>query len=180
MFRDQSEEVASKARGIKAKAKPKHPVIKDNAAGADCCEISRKSMDSDISAAPESLPIWWSTLQVSAEEQAVCFFFSNYALELSRPSKSMYDFLPAFYNNDNGNTALSCAVTALGLAGLSYRRNESCLLSAAKSMYSWALHLTNEALRDPATAVNDTTLVSVLLLGLYEVRCRYWFRVRWA
>jgi hypothetical protein len=168
MFRDQSKETACKAQGIKPKSKPKSSASV-NSAALDCRQVSRRSMDSDISASSESLQTWWSTLQVPAEQQAVCFFFSNYVLESSNPSISVYHYLPAFYNNESEKSALSCAVVALGLAGLSYRRNESSLLSAAKSMYSSALHLTNEALRDPATAATDTTLISVLLLGLFEV-----------
>jgi hypothetical protein len=171
MFRDQSKEVACKAQGIKPKAKLKASASVDNAA-PDCSRASRRSMDSDTPAASESLSTWWSNVQVSAEQQAVCFFFSNYVLEPSESSKSVYDCLPALYNNESEKSAMSCAVTALGLAGLSYRRGGPCMLSAAKSMYSSALHLTNEALRDPKTAVADATLISVLLLGLYEV-CPY-------
>lgn len=37
-------------------------------------------------------------------------------------------------------------------------------------MYTSALHLTNDALRNPEIAVTDATLISVLSLGLYEVR----------
>jgi hypothetical protein len=168
MFRDQSKEVACKAQGIKPKVKPKDLVSADHAA-LDCCRASRRSMDSDTPTASESLHPWSGNVRVSAEQQAVCFFFSNYVLEPSNSRKSVYDYLPALYNNESEKGAMSCAVTALGLAGLSYRKGEPCLLSAAKSMYSSALHLTNEALSDPKTAVTDATLISVLLLGLYEV-----------
>ena len=173
MFRDQSKEVACKARGIKpksmAKPRPKGSASV-NSAAPDLCDTSSESTDSDsdVSVASESLLAWGNILQVPVEQQAVCFFFSNYVRDLSRPSRSVCDYLPAFYTNDS-ETAISCAVTALGLAGLAYRRNESCLLSASRSMYSCALHLTNDALRDPTTAANDATLINVLLLGLYEV-----------
>jgi hypothetical protein len=168
MFRDQSKEVACKAQGIKHKVKPKGSASVGDT-GPGCCQVPPKSIDSDISAASDSLHTWWRTLQVPAEQQAVCFFFSNYVLEPSNQSRSVYDYLPGFYNNESERSSMSCAVAALGLAGLSYRRSEPCLLDAAKSMYSSALHLTNEALRNPATAQADATLISVLLLGLYEV-----------
>lgn len=168
MFRDQSKEVACKVQRIKHKAKPKDSASVSVAA-PDFCEVFRKSVDSDISLASECLYDCWSNLEVSAEQQAVCFFFSNYVMEPSKPGKIVYDCLPTFYNQESGKSPLSCATAALGLAGLSYRRSEPRLLSAAKSTYSSALHLTNEALRNPVTAVTDATLISVLLLGLYEV-----------
>lgn len=168
MFRDQSKEVASKAQGIKQKAKPKGASSAKNAA-PDWYQVCRRSIDSDLSAACDSLHVGRSILEVPAEQQAVWFFFSNYVLEPSNASKSVYDYVPAVYNKESEKSALSCAVAALGLAGLSYRRSERCLFDAAKSMYSSALHLTNEALRDSATAATDTTLITVLLLGLYEV-----------
>ena len=168
MFRDQSKEVACKVQRIKHKAKPKDSASVSVAA-PDCCQVFRKSVDSDIPLASECLYDCWSTLEVSAEQQAVCFFFSSYAMEPSKSGKSVYDYLPTFYNQESGKSPLSCATAALGLAGLSYRRNEPRLLSAANSTYSSALHLTNEALRNPVTAVTDATLISVLLLGLYEV-----------
>jgi hypothetical protein len=171
MFRDQSKEVACKVQRIKRKAKPKDSASV-NVAAPDCCHVFQKSVDSDNSLASECLSGCWSTLEVSAEEQAVCFFFSNYVLEPSKPNKSLYNYLPAFYNHESGKSPLSCAIAALGLAGLSYRRSEPSLLSASKSVYSSALRLTNEALRNPITAVTDATLISVLLLGLYEV-CLY-------
>ena len=169
MFRDQSKEVACKAQGIKQKVKP-HGSASVNDAALDCCQVSRKSIDSDGSTASERLSAWSSILQVPAEQQAVCFFFSDYVLELSNPGKRLYDYLPAFYSNESEKSALSCSIAALGLAGLSYRRREAGLLSAAKAMYSSALHQTNDALRDPAAAATDATLISVLLLGLFEVR----------
>ena len=168
MFRDQSKEVACKAQGIKHKAKAKDSASVSVAA-PDCSRVLRKSVDPDISLASRCLYDCWSTLEVSAEQQAVCFFFSNYVMEPSKSGKYVYDCLPTFYNQESGKSPLSCATTALGLAGLSYRRSEPCLLFAAKSVYSSALHLTNEALRNPVTAVTDATLISVLLLGLYEV-----------
>lgn len=169
MFRDQTEEIACKAQGVKQKPKPKSRAATNDVA-SDCCQVSRRSMDSDVPADSERLYVWGNTLQVPVEEQAVSFFFSNYVLGPSNQNKTVYDDLPALCNNVSEKSALSCAVAALGLAGLSYRRSEACLLSAAKVMYSSALHLTNEALRDPTTAAADATLISVLLLALYEVR----------
>jgi hypothetical protein len=168
MFRDQSKEVACKVQRIKHKAKPKDSASV-NVATPDCCQVFRKSVDSDISLASECLSDCWNTLEIPAEQQAVCFFFSNYVLEPSKSGKSVYDYLPTFYNHELGKSPLSCGIAALGLAGLSYRRSDPSLLSASKSVYSSALRLTNEALRNPVTAVTDATLISVLLLGLYEV-----------
>ena len=60
-------------------------------------------------------------------------------------------------------------ITALGHAGLLVQRYIPQLISEASLRYGWALYLINKMLRDPVTVNADQTLVSILLLGLYEV-----------
>jgi hypothetical protein len=55
------------------------------------------------------------------------------------------------------------------MANLAGKVDSLSLRQSAGADYGRALQLTNAALRDPATAVQDETLAAICLLGLYEV-----------
>jgi hypothetical protein len=55
------------------------------------------------------------------------------------------------------------------MASFGNRFNAKPPLLHARRTYVKALSLTNAALRNPIEAKTDTTLMSVMLLGLYEV-----------
>jgi hypothetical protein len=113
-------------------------------------------------------PPFFSTLG-SAEEQAICFFFSMYVtLQPTKRRRSFYAHLPKLYNVGADNHILKYIIPAIGLGGLSHRRSDPGLLRAAEAAYNKALCWTNYALCHLGTARSDQTLISVLLLGLYE------------
>jgi hypothetical protein len=60
-------------------------------------------------------------------------------------------------------------VTAVGLVGVAQMTRSQTALEAARKSYGKALQLTNAALRDQEEAVKDTTMLSVLILGLFEM-----------
>lgn len=60
-------------------------------------------------------------------------------------------------------------IVAVGLVGVAEMNRSDAILHMARQSYGKALHLTNAALRDPAEAVKDTTMLSVLVLGLFEM-----------
>ena len=106
---------------------------------------------------------------MSAENQAFCFFFSNYPSQPSNNFESVYENIPALYCSTPSDSPLLCIVTALGLAGLSHHTETSGMEVAAAAWYEKALHKVNSSLRDPDSVKLDQTLLVVLLLGLYEV-----------
>ncbi|TDZ97095.1 hypothetical protein C8034_v003170 [Colletotrichum sidae] len=61
------------------------------------------------------------------------------------------------------------SMTAVGLAGLSNLTQHPAMMDWARRSYGTALALTNQALRDPSEAVKDTTMLSILVLGTYEM-----------
>jgi len=83
---------------------------------------------------------------------------------------SPFDYLPNIYNTvaSTPQDAVSSAVLAASFASLSLRVGSDKLMNYARIHYSEALTRTNAALSSPNTAVLDSSLVSVLLLGLYE------------
>ena len=127
-------------------------------------------MISDESRSLASIP---PSLHDSLESRAICFFFKNYVWEDSQYSKSYFDYLPSiFVAKEPVNAALQNVVVSLGLVGLSNARRTLGIMIPAKERYILAIQATNSALRDVEEATCDQTLITVMLLSLYEVNAR--------
>lgn len=128
----------------------------------------KSSSSSEIAepGAIQACPSVLETLEVDMEDHARGFFFNNYVLE-DGCALSSYDYLPELFSQDGG--PLHPAILAVGMAGLAVAISSPYTLIAARRQYTLALSLTNAALRDPYKACEDGTLVSILLLGLFEV-----------
>lgn len=105
----------------------------------------------------------------SFDEQATCFFFQNYVLEDNCASRGHFDYLPGIYRNSKVNKILEDAVVALGLAGLANRTKISEVMVKANIKYTAAVHAVSSVLGEMEQAKADQTLISVMLLSLYEV-----------
>jgi hypothetical protein len=81
---------------------------------------------------------------------------------------SHYNYLPLLYGQSLRQSALSLTVQATAMAYLSQELCQSDLMRIARRNYVQALRKTNEALAHFSTACSNSTLVSVLLLGLFE------------
>jgi len=115
-------------------------------------------------------------LLMSIEEQGNSFFFHHFVSE-SSPSPSSYsDFLPLIYNpkSDLGSARIPLpgVITAIGMAGISnmHKSPAVTVMVAARQKYISVLRALNIALQNPKTARSDSTLMAVMLLGLFEVR----------
>lgn len=78
-------------------------------------------------------------------------------------------YLPLIYESQIIDTTLEDTITALGLVGLGNTKGSSQALMAAHAKYAKALSAINSKLQKPKDAVSDQVLVTVLLLGVYEV-----------
>jgi len=105
-------------------------------------------------------------LSTPVEEQATNFFIQNYILD---DFKGHYSYQPSVYNTLPAGSALSEAITSLGMAGIADARRDTRLMIKANFKYTSALRSVSAALRDPEEAKTDQTLVAVMLLGLFEV-----------
>lgn len=81
---------------------------------------------------------------------------------------SLFDLWNPSTPNEESDSVLA-SVTAVGLVGVAQMTRSQTALDAARKSYGKALQLTNAALRDQAEAVKDTTMLSVLILGLFEM-----------
>ena len=103
---------------------------------------------------------------------ATYFFFANHVLDTTIAGPSAYEFFPPIYEQAGNDSALHHAISALGLAGLASHSGSSSQLSVrASTQYQQAIISLNDALQDQIEVKSDATLLSVCLLGLFEVRC---------
>ncbi|VUC22736.1 unnamed protein product [Clonostachys rosea] len=77
-------------------------------------------------------------------------------------------YLPQLYGVKHSTQAVLPAIHAAAFATFAQRTRDDELMKKARSSYATALLHTNKSLSSPKNAVLDETLVSVLLLGLFE------------
>jgi hypothetical protein len=103
-------------------------------------------------------------LAPSLEELAVGYFMLSYV------PTSPFEYLPEIYNTkaSTAQDSISSTVLAASFASLSLHVGNGKLMNYARIHYSEALTRTNTALASSNMAILDSSLLSVLLLGLYE------------
>ncbi|PTB75438.1 hypothetical protein M440DRAFT_1439952 [Trichoderma longibrachiatum ATCC 18648] len=113
--------------------------------------------------------------------RGTAFFFSRY-VATDHGCYQNYDFIydiwkPPSMRRSKGRGAaplkrtdalISAGMTAVGLVGLSKITGDRETMVRAQQSYGAALQLANAALRNPGEAVEDSTMLGVLILGTYE------------
>lgn len=103
------------------------------------------------------------------EDCAISFFFHHDASVPRTFSRGFLDILPAIYQKElNSRGPLSEIISAISLAGISNLQGAPDVMLAARVKHTAALRVVNAALQDPASAKADSTLMTVMLLGLFE------------
>jgi hypothetical protein len=116
------------------------------------------------------LPISISyTLSQPINEIGAHFFFANYTCNEPPLSEGYHVWLTKTYYEDPPNHGLRAAIEAAGMAGISNKFYAPQIASKSKEQYGRALAATKQALSNPIDLVADTTLATVILLGLFEV-----------
>lgn len=96
------------------------------------------------------------------EDVAIAHFMSSYI------PGSRFDYLPSMYTKLESGVSLLAAIDAASKARLAWEFGKPGMMDTARNSYAKALTETNVALADTVTALQDATLVSVLLLSLFE------------
>ena len=104
------------------------------------------------------------SLTPSYDELAVGYFMSSYI------PASPFSYLPEIYDTtaSTAQDAIFSTVLAASYASLSLHVGGGQLMTNARMHYSKALAQTNAALASSSTAILDSSLISVLMLGFYE------------
>ncbi|KAF2095066.1 hypothetical protein NA57DRAFT_44915 [Rhizodiscina lignyota] len=156
MFRDESERIIRKARKLEGDnqiEQPRPPIMQESLLEFAASLVSACA---------------YRVLSQPVNEIGVQFFFSNYSCYEPPLSEAYHVWLTNAYREAPANHALRAAIEAAGMAGISNTFYAPEVASRSKEKYGQALAATKQALCDPAEAVADTTLITVILLGLFE------------
>lgn len=111
-------------------------------------------------------------LAIPVEEQAPCFFISNFVrMPRNLSTRGSFDFLLPIIKTERTDSAVSVAFRAVAMAALANRPNSksSGLMIRAIAQYSKALKGLNLALQNPQQQKTDATLATILLMVFFEV-----------
>ncbi|KAJ4292175.1 hypothetical protein N0V88_005804 [Collariella sp. IMI 366227] len=113
-------------------------------------------------------------LAPACQEDGVAFFFSRYVAAEETASHQKFDFIrevwkPSLSTPNTQVDSVLASMTAVGLTGLATRTGSPGLMDAARKSYGTALQLTNHALQQPTEAVKDSTMLCILILGVFEM-----------
>ncbi|KAI4160950.1 MAG: hypothetical protein L6R39_000156 [Caloplaca ligustica] len=112
-------------------------------------------------ATEEAIP---PSLPVSIRSQARDIFYHNYVDGATKP----FDFLRIYYPSLRKHEHLNRCLDAVALAYLNSQRRSSSAEDEARQHYVSAIAYTSAALQSPNQAKQDSTILAVLLLDLYE------------
>ncbi|OAA68851.1 hypothetical protein ISF_03226 [Cordyceps fumosorosea ARSEF 2679] len=96
------------------------------------------------------------------------FFLTHYVVHQSGPSSGFLDYVVTILAREEGHELLEGAVLAVGFAGLARTTKQTDLMCRSIMMYTRTMERVNRALADPVAARRDSTIVTVLVLALYE------------
>lgn len=162
MFRDETKKVVRKAKAKEVERNAQESALnKTSRPGSDgSSEDSSPERDIELIIRNPSPPL---------EDGAIYFFFDHNALVPRTFSRGFLDILPDIYQKKlNPHNPLPEVIAAIGLAGISNLQNAPDAMLAARVKHTAALRNVNSALQNPETAKADSTLMAVMLLGLFE------------
>lgn len=132
---------------------------------------SRGNSPHDIVKAPQFnqvVSVNYLNITPSIEDRATAFFLSNYVIGDNGPTRGHLDHLSDLYESDSIDDNLVAAVQAVGLAGFAHSAKAPHLINQARAQYTKSLQLTNAALQSPTAVKRDSTLLAILILGIFE------------
>jgi hypothetical protein len=129
---------------------------------------SRGSTDIVLAKYPTPPASMVSEIMPSIEDEAQGFFIANYVAQPALVPRGQFEWVPQLLAQPYVEDVLSSTVNAVALAGFGNAVKSPAIMRKAQTAYTLALNMTNSALRVKETAIKDSTLVSVILLGTYE------------
>lgn len=111
--------------------------------------------------------------QPSFEDESLAFFLQEYCIQ---PAAGVIgghlEFLEGMYKDASRSSCIRPATLAIAYMALSRHYKSSTLYVAARSHYGAALRTVNRDLSVSKRPLKDETLVSLMLMGMIEVRLR--------
>ncbi|RLL93201.1 hypothetical protein CFD26_100363 [Aspergillus turcosus] len=127
----------------------------------------KRSQEKKIKTVIHNLPPPARMISPSADEIGVNFFLRNF-VSGQASSRGCLNYIPSVYRDDGGHPALVASMAAVGLVALANSTRQPELANLARAKYTEAIRNVNTALASPAELVKDSTLMSVISLGVFE------------
>jgi hypothetical protein len=160
IFRDQSSTVIRKFKAKEAREKQKNESRGPTLVTSPDDEVEMvERADAQMSA---------FSLAPTIEDRGTGFFVANYVLGMDGPSKGHLDYLVDMARGQTLDDGLLSSMKAVGLAGYAHAMHAPSLMKNARYQYVRALQSINKALRDPVGVKKDSTLLSIMILGIFE------------
>lgn len=114
----------------------------------------------------------------STNEVGVNYFLYHFVIGGLSPARGYLNYVPTVYSADGEHPTLVASMAAVGLAAMANSTQQPELFKQARTKYWEAIDKVNTALDSPVESVKDSTLMSVISLGLFErvENFETWFR----
>ncbi|KAL4873650.1 hypothetical protein BDV12DRAFT_192093 [Aspergillus spectabilis] len=102
------------------------------------------------------------------DQIGVNYFLHHFVTSDQCSSRGYLNYVPTVFNADGEHPTLVASMAAVGLMALANSTQQPELVSHARVKYSEAIRSVNAALASPVESVKDSTLMSVISLGVFE------------
>ncbi|KAL4886408.1 hypothetical protein BJY04DRAFT_228306 [Aspergillus karnatakaensis] len=96
------------------------------------------------------------------------YFLHHFVTGDQSSSRGYLNYIPAVYSNDGEHPTLLASMAAVGLMALANSTKQAELASHARLKYTEAIRNVNAALASPTESIKDSTLMSIISLGVFE------------
>ncbi|KAJ5289269.1 uncharacterized protein N7443_009522 [Penicillium atrosanguineum] len=127
----------------------------------------KRSRNIRVRSAAQGLPAPARSLSPNADEIGVNYFVRNFVSGQSS-SRGCLNYIPSVYREDGEHPTLVVSMAAVGLVALANSTQQPDLANLARAKYTEAIHNVNVALTSPVESIKDSTLMSVISLGVFE------------
>jgi hypothetical protein len=107
-------------------------------------------------------------LSPNPDEIGINYFLRNFVLGSESSPRGYLNYIPSVYVNDGEHPTLVASLAAVGLVALANSTQQPELVNHARAKYMEAIHNVNTALASPYESIKDSTLMSVISLGMFE------------
>jgi hypothetical protein len=173
MFKNESDMVAIRAeKRYEELARQKAPMVKPADSRNWICHNSWPPPQVNTILVPETrYPTPESMVMEiapSIEDHALGFFVGNYVAQPTFVPRGQFEWITEALACPNTDKILRTSVDAACMAAFANATKSPVIMNRAQAAYGSALRMTNSALRIKEMAVKDSTLISVIMLGMYE------------
>ncbi|KFY33073.1 hypothetical protein V495_08460 [Pseudogymnoascus sp. VKM F-4514 (FW-929)] len=172
LFKDVTTNVIRKAKAGEVRAKQASsrstPQTSTPQTPSAACDDDSDTSQDGMEVVAQASPQQHFSLAPNVDECATGFFVANYVYQLNGYTRGHLDYLTDVFKRDSLDEGLLSSMKAVGLAGFAHSTHSPYLIRNARQQYIKAIRHTNAALRDPTAVKKDATLLTIIILGIFE------------